>query len=161
MSGVGEIVGYAAKKNCSKFSNYRHIKNNSPPSSNGDKEVSPSCVKIYLNKFSQDERISIKKKFFRKTVLRISTENYPRYTTVWIMNIAASNFIEGRIPQDHPRNTKLCTDGSRKLVGMIQDKFVKDIYVYHIHRSFLAITDDTRLFISSGKLVHIARTMRC
>ena len=67
------------------------------------------------------------------------------------MTTPASNFIEGKIPQDHPANTKLGTDGSRKLVGMMQDAFGKDVDFYPIHRSFIARTDDTTLFISPGK----------
>ena len=43
------------------------------------------------------------------------------------MTIVASNFVEGKIPSDHPENTKLGTDGSQKLVGMMQDSFGKDI----------------------------------
>ena len=43
------------------------------------------------------------------------------------MTIAASNFIEGKIPQDHPENTKLGTDGSKKLVGMMKNAFGKDV----------------------------------
>ena len=43
------------------------------------------------------------------------------------MTIADSNLIEGKILQDHPENTKLGTDGSQKLVGMMQDSFGKDI----------------------------------
>ena len=91
------------------------------PPSNGGKEVIPSCVKVYINKFSQDEKIRNKKRFARKTVLRIASENSLRSTTTYIMTIAASNFVEGKIPQDHPENTKLGTEGSRKLVGMMQD----------------------------------------
>ena len=83
------------------------------PSSNGGKEVSQSCVKVYLNKFAQDEKISINEKFTRKTVLHIASDNSLRFTTIYIMTIAASNFIEGQIPQDHQENTKLGTDGSK------------------------------------------------
>ena len=43
------------------------------------------------------------------------------------MNIIASHFIEGKIQQDNLANTKLGTDGSQKLVGMMQDSFGKDI----------------------------------
>ena len=88
-----------------------------PPSSNGGKEVIPSCVKVYLNKFSQYEKIIIKKKVSRKTVLRIASENSLISTTSYIMTIAASNFIEGKIPKNHPEITKLGIDRSRKLVG--------------------------------------------
>ena len=59
------------------------------------------------------------------------------------MNIASSNFIEGKIPQYHPANTELGTDGSQKMVGMMQDALGKDVGFYSIHRSFLASTDDT------------------
>ena len=77
------------------------------------------------------------------------------------MTTADSNFIKGKIPQDHPENTKLGTYGSQKLVGMVQDVFGKDIDFYPIHMSLLASTDDITFFISLGKLVHIAKTMRC
>ena len=68
------------------------------------------------------------------------------------MTIAASNLIEGKIPKYYPENTKLGTDGSRKLVGMMQDAFVKDVDFYHICRSFISSTDDTELFTSPGKI---------
>ena len=68
------------------------------------------------------------------------------------MTISASNFIECKIPQDHPANTKIGTDGSQKLVGMIQDAFGKDVGLYPVHRIFLASTDETTLFISPGKI---------
>ena len=68
-------------------------------------------------------------------------------TKGYIMTISASNFIEGEIPKYHPENTKLGTDGSQKLVGMIQDAFGKDAEFYPIHSSLLASTDDTTLFI--------------
>ena len=77
------------------------------------------------------------------------------------MTIADSNFIEGKIPQDYPENIKLGTDGSRKLVDMMQDVFGKDVGFYPIHGILLASTDEKTLFISPGKLVHIANTMRC
>ena len=64
------------------------------------------------------------------------------------MNIVASNFIEVRITQYHSSNTKLGTDVSQKLVGVVQDSFGKDIDFYPIHRLFLYSTDDTTLFIS-------------
>ena len=79
------------------------------PSSNGGKEVSPSCVKVYLNKFYQYEKVIIKKKFASKTVLRIASKNSLMYTTRYLMTIAASNSIEGKIPKNHPANTKLGT----------------------------------------------------
>ena len=126
-------------------------------SSNGGKEVSPSRVKSYLNKFSQDEKISTKKKVARNTVLRIDLDNSLRSTTRYLMTTAVSNFIEVKIPQDHPANKKLGTDGPRKFVGMIQDAFGKDVGFYPIHRIFLASTDDTTLFISTRKLVHICK----
>ena len=80
------------------------------PSSNGGKEIGPSYVKVYLNKFSQYEKISIKNKVSRKTVICIASDNSLRSTTIYLMNITDSNFIEGKIPQDHPVNTKLGTD---------------------------------------------------
>ena len=64
-------------------------------------------------------------KVSRKSFLCIASENYLRSTTSYLMAISASNFIEGKIPQDHPANTKLGTDGSQKLVGMMQDAFGK------------------------------------
>ena len=97
------------------------------PSSNGGKEVSPSCVKVYLKIFSQDEKIIIRKKVARKTVLCIASENSVRSTTSYLMTIAAPNFVKGKRPQDHPENTKLGTSGSRKLVGIMQDSFGKDV----------------------------------
>ena len=51
------------------------------------------------------------------------------------------------MPQYHPENTKVGTDGSQKLVGMIQDTFAKDTYFYPIPRSLLPSTDDTTSFI--------------
>ena len=123
-----------------------------PPSSNGGKEVSRSCVKLYLNKFSQDEKIIIKGKGARKTVTHIASENSLRYTTRYLMTTAASNLIEGKIPQDYPANTKIGTYGSRKLFGMMQDEFGKDVEFYPIHRSLLARTDETTLFIIPGKI---------
>ena len=44
------------------------------------------------------------------------------------------------------------TDGSLKLVGMMQDSFGKDVDFYPIRGSFLASTDDTTLFISPQKI---------
>ena len=123
-----------------------------PPSSNCGKEVSPSCVKLYLNKFSHNEKISIKKKVARNTVLSISADNSLRSTTIYLMTTEASHFIEGKITQDHPENTKLGTDGSRKLVGIMRDALGKDVEIYPIHRILLASTDDTTLFISTGKI---------
>ena len=66
------------------------------------------------------------------------------------MTISASHFIDGKIPQDHPSNTKLGTDGSQKWVGMMQDSLGKDVDFYNIHRSLLVSTDDTTLLISPG-----------
>ena len=60
--------------------------------------------------------------------------------------------MEGKTPQDHPENTKLGTDGSLKMVGMMQDSLRKDVDFYPIHGSLLASTDDTTLFISPGKI---------
>ena len=68
-----------------------------------------------------------------------------------MMTIEASNFIEDKIPQYHPENTKLGTYGSQKLIGMMQDSFYKDVDFYPIHRSLLDSTDDTTFFISHGK----------
>ena len=67
------------------------------------------------------------------------------------MTIVASNFVEGKIPSDHPENTKPGTDGSRKLVGMMKYPFVKDIEFYPIRRILLSSTDYKKLFISPGK----------
>ena len=67
------------------------------------------------------------------------------------MNIAASIYIEGKIPQDHYANTKLGTYRSRKLIGMMQDSFYKDVDFYPIRRSVLDSTDDTTFFISHRK----------
>ena len=75
--------------------------------------------KIIPQRIFQDEKISIRNKVSRKTVLLIVSENSLRYTTCYLMTISASNFIEGEIPQDHPANTKLGIDGSQKLVGMM------------------------------------------
>ena len=69
------------------------------------------------------------------------------------MTTAVSNFIEVKIPQDHPANKKLGTDGPRKFVGMIQDAFGKDVGFYPIHRSLLASTYDTTFFIRPGKSI--------
>ena len=107
-------------------------------SSNGGKKVIPLCVKLYLNKLAQYEKITIKKKVARKTVLRLASDNSLRSTTSYLMTISYSDFVEGKTPQDHPANTKLGTYGSRKLVGMMQDAFGKDVEFYPIHRSFLA-----------------------
>ena len=154
ISGSGESVGYiAAKEMVQKYADDQHIKNDMLPSSNGGKWVSASCVKLYPNEFSQDDKISIKKKVARETVLRVPSDNSRRYTTNYIMTIAASNFIEGKIPQDHPANTKLGTYGSQKLVGIMQDAYGKDVDFFRIRRSLLASTDDTTLFISPGKIV--------
>ena len=71
------------------------------PSGNGGKEVIPSCIKVYLNKFAQDEKIIIKRRVARKTFIRIASENSLRSTTSYLMNVAASNCIEGKIPQYH------------------------------------------------------------
>ena len=68
------------------------------------------------------------------------------------MTISAPNLIEGQIPQDHPENTKLGTNGSQKLVGMMQDAFVKYAEFYPIQRIFLSSTYDTELFTSPGKI---------
>ena len=68
------------------------------------------------------------------------------------MTIAASHFIEGKIPQDHPSNTKLSTYGSQKLIGMMQDSLGKDVDFYPVNSSFLASTDETTFFISPGKI---------
>ena len=112
-----------------------------PPSSNGVKQVSPSCVEVYINTFAQDEKIIIKKKVARKTVLCIASQNYLISTTSYLITIADSNLIKGKIPQDHPANTG--TYGSQKLVGMMQDSFGKDVEFYPIHMSLLESTDDT------------------
>ena len=68
------------------------------------------------------------------------------------MTIAASHFIEGKTPQDHPANTKPGTDVSPKLVGMMQDAFGKDVDFYSIRRVLIASTDDTKLLIITGKI---------
>ena len=70
----------------------------------------------------------------------------------WNKSIAASNFVEGKIPQNDPENTKLGKYGSQKLVSMMLDAFGKDVDFYPIHRSLLYITDDTTLFTSPGKI---------
>ena len=114
---------------------------------------SVALTRRYLNKFSQDEKIITKKKVSRRTVLRIVSDHFLKYTTSYIITISVSNFIEGKIPQDHPANTKLGTDGSQKLVGMVQDAFEKDVVFYPICGSLLASTDDTTLFISPGKII--------
>ena len=69
------------------------------------------------------------------------------------MKIAASNFIEDKIPQDHPANKKLVTYGYQKFVGMMQDEFGKDVDFYPIHRSLISITDYTTLLISPGQII--------
>ena len=74
---------------------------------NGGKEVRPSCVNVYLNRFSQDEKIITKKKVSRKNVLCIASENPLMYTTSYLMITEASNLIEGIIPQYNPGNTKI------------------------------------------------------
>ena len=102
--------------------------------------------------FAQDEKIIIKKKVSSKTVLSIASENSLRSTTSYLMTVAASNFVEGKIPQDHSANIKLGTDVSQKLVGMIQDAFGKNFGFYPIHKSLLASADDTTFFISTGKI---------
>ena len=56
----------------------------------------------------------------RNTILRIASDNSLRSTTSYIVTTAASNFIEGKIQQDNLANTKLGTDGSQKLVGMMK-----------------------------------------
>ena len=110
ISGGGESVGYtAAKEIVQNFADDQHIKNDMSPSSNGGKEVNLSYVEVYLNKFAQDEKIIFKKKVTRKTVLRIAPENPLMSTTSYLMTIAASNSIEGKIPKDHPANIKLGT----------------------------------------------------
>ena len=74
ISGGGDSVGYtAAKEIVQKLFDDQHIKNDMFPSINVGKEVSPSWVKVYLNKFSQDEKIIIKKKDYMKTVLCIAS----------------------------------------------------------------------------------------
>ena len=67
------------------------------------------------------------------------------------MTIAYSNFVEVKILQYYPENTKLGTYGYQKLVGMMQDALVKDVEFYPIYRGLLARTDDTTLFISPEK----------
>ena len=67
------------------------------------------------------------------------------------MSISYSDFIEGKITQDHPENIKLGTEGSWKLVNLMQYAFIKDFDFYPIIRSFIASTYDTILFISTGK----------
>ena len=110
-------VGYtAAKENSQKFADDQHIKNDRLPSSNGGKEFSTQCVKVYLNAFYEDEKISTNKRVSRKTVIFIAVYNYLRSTTSYLMNISASNSIEGKIPKNHPENTKLGTYGYQKLV---------------------------------------------
>ena len=120
-------------------------------SSNSGKEFSPSCVKLYLNGFDQDEKIFINKKAARKTVLSIPM-NSLRSAISYIMNIVASNLIGDKIPQDHLANNKFGTYGSQTLVGVMQYSFGKDVDFYPIRRSLLSSTDDKTLFISTGKI---------
>ena len=101
---------------------------------------------------SQYEKISIKNKVSRKTVIHIAADNYLRSTTRYIMTISASNLIEDKIPKYNSENIKLGTDGSQKLVGMMQDALGKDFDFYPMHRNLLASTDDTTLFISTGEI---------
>ena len=85
---VGGVLDILQQNKLLNISYDQHIKNDMLPSSNGGKEVSPSCVKVYLNEFSQDDKISTKKKVSRKTVLRIASENSLRSTTSYMMTIA-------------------------------------------------------------------------
>ena len=102
ISDGGESVVYTASKEIvQNISDDYHIKNDMFPSSNGGKIVSPSCVKVYLNNFAKDEKIVINKRVARKTFLCIASENSLRSTTSYLMNVAASNCIEGKIPQYH------------------------------------------------------------
>ena len=127
ISGGGESVGYTIAKEIWNFADDQHIKNDIFSSSNGGKEVIPPYVKVYPNKISQYEKIIIKKKVVSKNVFCISSDNFLRSTTIYLMTILSSIFIEGKIPQDHLENTKLGTDGSQKFVGMMQDTFGKDV----------------------------------
>ena len=61
------------KKFFQNFADDQHIKNDMFPSSNGGKEVRLSCAEVYLKIFSQYEKIIIKKKVSRRTVLRIAS----------------------------------------------------------------------------------------
>ena len=97
INGGGESVEYTSVKEIVQtFADDQHIKKDITPSSNGGKEIRPPCVEVYLNKFSQGEKISIKKKVSRKTIINIASENSLRSTTSYLVTIVSSNFIEGK-----------------------------------------------------------------
>ena len=152
-TGGGEGIGFfAAKDIVQKHADENRTRLDRLPSFEGGKEVSPSTVRTYLNEFAQDENISIKKKVAKKTVLRIAAENSLRSTVSYLMTIAATHFIEGKIPPNHPARTKHGTSGAQKMVELIKDALGEDVEFYPIHKSLLASTDDTTLFISPGKI---------
>ena len=70
---VGRVLYILHYKNFSKnISDDQHIRNYMFPSGNAGKEVSPSCIKVYLNNFAKDEKIIIKKRVARKTFLCVA-----------------------------------------------------------------------------------------
>ena len=151
-------IGFSAVKEIvQKHADEKRTESDKLPSFSGGNEVSPSTVPTYLTEFAQDEKISMKKNVAKKTVLRIAAENSLRSTVSYLMTIAATHFIEGKMPTNHPARTKHGTAGSQKMVNLIKDAIGDDVGFYPIHRSLLASTDDTTVFISPGKITTKAK----
>eukprot|EP00957_Ditylum_brightwellii_P078782 5990450-Ditylum_brightwellii.AAC.1 len=56
------------------------------------------------------------------------------------------------MPENHPAKKKLGTAGARKFYNKIQEALGNDKMVYPTNRTMLLSTDDTTLFVSSGRI---------
>ena len=149
----GEGLDYkSAKAIVQKYADEKRIQDNKVPSTDGGKAVSRKTVKVYLEEFAQSKSISIKKKVQNKSILRVAAENSLRSVTTFLMTVAATHFIEGKMPENHPAKKKLGTAGARKFYNKIKEAFGNDKEIYPMYSTLLSSTDDTTLFVSPGRI---------
>ena len=73
-----------------------------------------------MEEIAQNPFIGICANVKKKTLIRIASKNSLRSVMPFLLVVSVTHLIEGKVPMKHPAKQKLGTDGSKKLLMLIE-----------------------------------------
>jgi hypothetical protein len=141
-----------AKLMVQKFADKQLSARNQLTSSDGCNEVADSTVNVYMEEIAQCKQIGISSNIMKKTLVSIASENSLHSVMTFLFVIAGTHYIKGQIPMKHPSRSKHGTDGSKKLLLLIEEAEGKKGAFYPVHPSLISSQDETTIFVSPSKI---------
>ena len=92
--------------------------------------------------------------------MRVAAENSLRSTVTYLITIAATHFIQGDIPKDHPARKLRGSNGARKMRKLMKKVLGKSKPFYPVYRSLISSSDETAFLSVPAKLKKNQKMMK-